>query len=567
MSRKHFLFAGALFLGLSAFSLRAQPRVFKTHAEEEAWLKTVKVTHWADPNTRPGTYEEYLRDLARAGLLPEGSFTARRVYRSPSPIYGSGVRYDVLVASNIYPYVKTRLNEYARDLEIEGWAVSVFACSGGTPPEVRRFLQKRYKDDHIVGCLLVGTLPVAWYEMDNDFFNRHSEFPTDLYYMDLNGAFGDKDRDGKFDSHTYTSAGDQRPDIFVGRLTARPLAGSWGSEASLVNNYFRKVHDYRRGALTAPHRALAFQDDDWYRMRTHQDYAWSNVVKVTDKRLTTAANYRKRLLEGYESVIVCSHSSPAVHTFKVPGSSTTRIYNTQMWATNPPCLFYNLFACSNCRYTSRRYYGGVYIFVKTKGLIAVGTTKTGSMLYFYDYYRSLGQNKTFGEAFRYWFARRYSTHYKGYSLGSRRWFYGMTLLGDPTLRIHRSYLKLSAGSIPPKGGKVTVGVSGGPDRGGDLYLVLTTLSGVKPGLVLPGVRVPLNYDACMETFVLLANTPAFFGAFGKLNGSGNGSAVLDLSCPLPKVFYGKSLYFSGLFLTPSGKLLGATQPKGVILGI
>ncbi len=562
MSRILRLSLGALFLALPLASLQAQPRIFKTQAEEEAWLKTVKVTRWADPHSRPGTYEEYLRDLAKAGLLTEASFSASLAYRSPSPIYGYGRRLDVLVASNVYSSIKTRLEEYARDVEMEGWAVSLFVCSGGTPPEVRAFLQERYKKDRIAGCLLVGSLPVAWYELDDDFFHKHTQFPTDLYYMDLNGAFGDKDKDGKFDSHTATSAGDQRPDIFVGRLTARPLAGSWGSEASLLNNYFRKAHDYRRGILTAPNRALAFQDDDWYRMSTWQGKAYSTVVKVTDKYQTTAANYKKRLLEGYESVIVCSHSSPSVHTFKVPGSSTTRIYNYQMWASNPPCLFYNLFACSNCRYTSSRYYGGVYIFVKNKGLIAVGTTKTGSMLYFYDYYDALGRQACFGEAFRYWFARRYP-----YSLSDRRWFYGMTLLGDPTLRIDHSSLKLSAASIPPKGGKVSIAVDGRPDRAGKLYLVLTTLSGVRPGFELPGVRLPLNHDACMDTFVLLANTTAFQGAFGKLDGSGKGTAVFNLPCSLPKSVYGKTLFFSALFLTPGGTFLGATQPQGVILGI
>ena len=127
---------------------------------------------------------------------------------------------------------------------------------------------------------MIGDLPVAYYEMSDDFNNKYSQFPSDLYYMDLDGGFDDIDQDGLFDNHRATKLGNEQPDIALGRLRASPLAGTWGTEAALVNNYLAKLHDYRIGKLSAPERALAFQDDDWDTMNTYQTRAWTTVVSA-----------------------------------------------------------------------------------------------------------------------------------------------------------------------------------------------------------------------------------------------------------------------------------------------
>ncbi len=406
---------------------------------EEAYIRSITVTHWADPTTRPETYEEWRRAMAASGRLLDGSFQAQRIYRSPASFYGAHPRFDILQARYLawYTGVNTRIYEYIADLEKEGWAVTLWRCSGGTPPEMRAFLKKRYTQDNIQGAVLLGDLPVAWYEIKG---TKKDEFPCDLFYMDLDGTWVDSDKNGKYDAHTSL----QQPEIFIGRLTPSPLAGSWGPEATLLENYLRKAHLYRTGGMTVPDRALAFQDDDWFTMNTGQQKAFKNVVKVTDKVTTNAAEYKKRLNQGFKSVVVCAHSNPYLHSFKVPGSSSTIFRNADLWALDPPCLFYNCFACSNCRYTSSRYMGGTYIFVKSRGLIAVGSTKTGSMLYFDDYYAALGRKECFGRAFEEWFAKRYP-----YSTTDISWFYGMTLLGDPTLRIEYKAEALTYGKGCP----------------------------------------------------------------------------------------------------------------------
>nr|MCU0982712.1 hypothetical protein [Pirellulaceae bacterium] len=63
------------------------------------------------------------------------------------------------------------------------------------------------------------------------------------------------------------------------------------------------------------------------------------------------------------------------------------------------------------------------------GLAAVGSSKTGSMLYFENFYGPMGNGKAIGDAFVAWWKALGAAH----DLGMRQWFYGLTLLGDPTL--------------------------------------------------------------------------------------------------------------------------------------
>lgn len=559
---RRFITLSLIALLLSSLAAGQSANTTPSRDDEEAYIRSIQVTRWDDPNTRPETYLEYRRAQIRAGYALDAPFQAKLTFQSRTEIYTGGRRLDILMHGSLHEALENHIDLYIRDVELEGWAVTLWLCEGGMPAEVRSFLQKRYAGDAIKGCLMIGELPVAWYEMDDDFNNKHAEFPIDLYYMDLDGGFGDADNDGKFDSHSATTSGDQRPEIFVGRLKSRPLEGTWGTEASLLQNYFDKVHGYRTGRLTASERALSFVDDDWETMNVYQSNAYSNVVSVTDKATTTAANYEKRLDESYESVVVCAHSSSSSHSFKVPGSGGGRYTNTQLWAQDPPCLFYNLFACSNARYTSTRNMGAVYMFVDTSGLIAVGSTKTGSMLNFNDYYLKLGEQKFFGEAFRYWFEKRYP-----YSLGDRRWFYGMTLLGDPTLRIHRPSLTARATSLPSRGIQVDFEVDGRPDSTGQIYGVLGSLSGTTPGTPLGGVRLSINWDWTTYMLMWILNSQFFPGGMGNLDSSGKATAKFIWDQEIPRELTGKKLDFAALVLgAKDTKFVLSTQPATVILG-
>jgi len=103
---------------------------------------------------------------------------------------------------------------------------------------------------------------------------------------------------------------------------------------------------------------------------------------------------------------------------------------------DPDGLLYNLFACSAARYTESNYIAGRYTFAGTYGLSTIGSTKTGSMLYFEDFYYELGDNCSVGEALQEWFRKQGQDGFYNWEVC---WYYGLVLIGDPTLRVNTCY--------------------------------------------------------------------------------------------------------------------------------
>jgi hypothetical protein len=337
-----------------------------------------------------------------------------------------GSNFLIVVNSSIEGAIQPSLNQYVSDLEAEGYSVSIYAIEGGKPNDLRTLLQGQLSDG-LVGCILIGDLPVPWYQMNDD-FHGYAEFPIDLYYMDLDGAWIDSDGDGKYDGH-FDGSGDQEPEIWVGRLTASSLTGD---EATLLQNYFAKNHSYRTGGLSLNNRALNYVDDTWaYHPEWYQglEYAFSNITIVQDPVTTTAGDYENRLAENYEWIQVMAHSSSCgCQRFEKDGS-WSYVYSSDIKSIDPKAFFYNLYSCSACRYVETDYIGGWYVFADTYGLAAIGSTKIGGMRYFEDFYIPLAEGKNLGQCFKEWFIGQ-----SPYGLTERQWFYGMTLLGDPTLK-------------------------------------------------------------------------------------------------------------------------------------
>jgi len=340
----------------------------------------------------------------------------------------------ILVNGRVYPSIKDSISQYVMDVAYEGYFATVYTVIGGTPTEIRDFIKSKNiprLDIRVVGVLMVGNLPVAWFEMDDDFGGGHAEFPCDLYYMDLNGTWNDPDNDGKFSEHPTLV----EPEIWVGRLWT-PAAN--GNDATLLNDYFSRNHKFRKGLFGCMNNALAFVDDDWIGFGNcafDKMFSAADIEVLTDPATTDADRYKAEINQHRAWAQICAHSSPGGHSFKIPGGSEWVPYTYLRDVNSPNAYFYNLFACSNALFTQPDYMAGWYIFDKQpggsicNGLAAVGSAKTGSMLLFENFYGPMGSGATIGQAFVRWWAALGNTH----DLGMRQWYYGLTLLGDPTL--------------------------------------------------------------------------------------------------------------------------------------
>ncbi|MBN1355471.1 hypothetical protein JXA40_04265 [bacterium] len=365
-------------------------------------------------------------------LIRTGQPEPIRIHRSvfhPAPDSACRTRQDtypyvaLFVNQNISGSLQDSLDGYIADLTGDGYDTDLIEFSGLTAAGLKTALQG-LTGEGLVGAVLIGESPVAWYEMDDE------EFPIDLYFMDLDGTWSDSDGDGLWDAHS----GNVSPEIWIGRIDASSYLRS--SEITLLQNYFQKNHAYRTGALSVPKRGLAFVDDDWSGYGSSSlTLVYDNVTTINSSNETTAPNYRNQLQTGYEFIHLMAHSCPWAHTFRIGSGYGGCFFNYDLDMMEPHAFFYNLFACSNTRFVELDNIGNYYIFQDDYGLAVVGSTKTGSMLEFQDFYGPLGSGDCFGRAFLEWFQAQASG---GFSYSERSWFYGMSVLGDPTLQVNQS---------------------------------------------------------------------------------------------------------------------------------
>ncbi len=385
--------------------------------------KTLRLQTFADYHELQGVS---LRAPFAVEIKPRPKYPSGEAYRDSKTarLYPNGDML-ILVEASLYNSIAPCLDQYVLDVGRDGYWATVHAVQGGGPADIRNYLHSRGP----AGALLIGAIAAPWYRIEKDFHDVPAEFPCDLYYMDTNGTWLDPDNDGKFNDHT----GDLNPEIWVGRLWT-PTQN--GNDAALINDYLARNHKFRLGQLGHARSALAFVDDAWGFGNCEMDQMFpaSVITAITDPLKTDADLYKAEVNSLRSWVQLCAHSWPQGHALHV-GNTDEYIDYKYFRDTNPPnAHFYNLFCCGPGLYTTSDYIAGWYIFDKAgggtnNGLTAIASSKSGSMLWFADFYRPLGQGKVIGDAYVDWWKARGPDH----DSGERSWHYGLTLLGDPTL--------------------------------------------------------------------------------------------------------------------------------------
>ena len=350
----------------------------------------------------------------------------------------------IIIEASLYPLISDAIATYQDDLLNEELNSFLVEFSGTSWEDLRQIVIDYYNDEEIVSVTLIGNLPSAWFEMFNDFNNNGIwdpdedwvEFPIDLFFSDIDGYWIDTDGNNIYDYHIE----DVHPEIGVGRIKADNLTMPGMTEPEMINSYFQRNHLFRNGLIQDDDTALAYIDDDWSywgpEYQTAMEFAYSDVELVHDINQTTASDYREnRIQVGYEFIQVHVHSGPDAHYFyQENGTNYQLVTNYQISYLQPKSHFYNLFACSNSRFTTPNNMGAMYLLANEYCLGTLGSTKTGSMLWFEDFYEPLSLDNTIGEALRQWWEVSVDTGPDW--MWERSWFYGMIIQGDPTLKVH-----------------------------------------------------------------------------------------------------------------------------------
>ncbi|MFC1479571.1 Ig-like domain-containing protein [Planctomycetota bacterium] len=353
----------------------------------------------------------------------------------------------VVVNKDLKPFINTELTRLVNDIDTEGHTVTVkewdpAAADQNSPAELKAYLESV---SNLNGAVFIGTLPVANFRHANDFGGATVTFPCDFYYMDINNTWNDTNSDGYFDQIPNTPVGS----IWVSRVKASNMGGMFSglSEAELTIRYLNKNHRFRTGELRLADKGLQWSDTDWQGSTPSSlglASAYTDTLRVTEAVTgitTDRADWMGRWYDDYETEYFQCHSSATLHA---PGGS---VYNYEVADGDIKRLFWNCWNCSSGKYTSANYIAGCRMFTMIYGLTAIASTKTGSMLPYYGFYNHLGDGKTHGYAFKEWFSYNASTYntddeYIG-------WRFGMTLLGDGTLKLGRHTSTINDTNDPP----------------------------------------------------------------------------------------------------------------------
>jgi hypothetical protein len=402
--------------------------------------KAPAVTRWMDPLGRPRPLHRAARpaeplQLREITPLPGGRWKEKGL--------GTG-RVCIIVHENIVSDIQAGLTQYESDLAATGFTPITSVYASGSPEEIRAYLQGLYREpESLAGAVLIGEIPYIVYEMMQDWGwgVEYEDFPCDVFYADLDGIWSDTRDDGQVqpgNGKYDTREGNLDLEIWVGRMKTADLP-SLGTETDLLNRYFDKDHRYRTGALYPEHRALVYDDDDWWDMGSGDQIALSLVYDLSDvsavwnAEMTTASDYRSsHMPAGYELMAVRSHGYPGGHGFYRNGRANFEyVYCDDYRTLDPQAVFYSFFVCSGSDYTASDYLAGTAAFnPDDSGLLAWGSTKTGGIWGDQYLYSALSGGAVFGEAFRQWFNQSQAEN-PGIA---PQWWYGMVLIGDAALR-------------------------------------------------------------------------------------------------------------------------------------
>lgn len=407
-------------------------------------------SRWSGPpGSRPGTYEEWIQQHPRDSS-PGGIKLVAHLGRTDDPcivLYVDSLHVDSL---------EDCLATLWGDLEAQGYSVRQYSVRRSVHPAILRDSMRQHWLAHNVrGALLIGELPVAWFQTSQDWedpgdsLSPYGEWPCDLFFMDLDGEWcDDSTRTGKllvpghddiYDSHANGDSGDVGPEIFVSRImpTWLEVSDTSAGYRSHIASYIEKAHWFRTSTNRLPDRAMHFVDDTWW---TIEDWAsdlaiaFPDTAKYMDRWVTRAEVYGGTLGTPRAWVSVFAHSWPYDHHFAVPGLSMPTVFAGQQYIDRrPPANFYNFYACSFCRFTdsAQGACGGTRaVFNDSFCVGALGSTKTGGMRHFEHFYGPLADGASMGDAFRTWFD---SIAVGGFSHDEVIWYYGMVLFGDPFL--------------------------------------------------------------------------------------------------------------------------------------
>ena len=109
----------------------------------------------------------------------------------------------LVLQPELYVEIFPELERFSSELEADGYSATVAMGPWPDAAALRERIAQAWRDHGLAGCIILGDVPVATYEIwgDSTIGGGRSVFPIDLYFEDLDGEWLDTDSDGALDWH------------------------------------------------------------------------------------------------------------------------------------------------------------------------------------------------------------------------------------------------------------------------------------------------------------------------------------------------------------------------------
>ena len=280
-------------------------QVFRKLKSETTWgtpisTLTANDTTYVDNSVQVGTSYEYRIDKNAGSYFAYGFINSG--IEIPTTITLKKV--ILVVDSNLRDSLQSEINQWIKDAELEGWNV--------TRIDVPRNLKSNDIKDKIVleyqkdpnstkSVFILGHVAVPY----SGFFkptppDAHTEhivaWPADAYYADMDGMWTDdqvddttgaqkrnwnRPNDGVWDQTVLGS--DNAADIAVGRVDFFDMPAFTKSEATLLKDYLKKLHEYKIGTYKPQRRALIDDNFGAFSGEAFSASGWGNFSTLIGK--------------------------------------------------------------------------------------------------------------------------------------------------------------------------------------------------------------------------------------------------------------------------------------------
>jgi hypothetical protein len=176
--------------------------VIKSYSQSDKELREQAKILWKNAIEPTDTYDDYIKKRSNQAFSYQiknfKNKNSVNIDKTANKLKSSTYDFDIIVIAESGLYnggLEYEINRYMYDIQqVYNYDIVLAIVSGGTAENIKSNILEYFYNPELKGVVLIGNIPVAWYEMEHDFGDTsrdYAQWPMDIYYMDLDGIWED----------------------------------------------------------------------------------------------------------------------------------------------------------------------------------------------------------------------------------------------------------------------------------------------------------------------------------------------------------------------------------------